>query len=992
MDELDDTASPLPLYINFKDSAGFIKKLELSGNENDWIKALEKLESKMGFDGTEILHALKIMVMSCRSLTALKNLMCTFVRKVTVLMDELKLLTDTQKSHETWKVVQTFWSLCANQHVELSGKVSGYTGEFYEILPSLASVYIDLFNAANRCKKKVKILSKKLYGWLKFELNERCMKTALLEVSERTPQGAKILAPILKKLLSQPVFQNSDDSNLDYLLHFILLKSWLSVCDDLKPVAEASLRISAPKSFVEWLKDNWSQSAEHLPDDKSFKRRRVELLLEFDEKTTEELIDVFSNCLWALCGSKGSPAAPQETSNLFVIDTKGDENQKVAPESKKTRKRKMSRKNSSQILDDDTGLETDYFLLTDPSSSVGPKAKRRKIKSDEGNKAVNGADKQEEEPMEQSVCFYLDRKSATRLQGIGVREAVRPADIIDVEQKNEAQSSCGITISSESEVEILLQDTVVGESVNGKPAEKSHIIDVEQTNEAESSCGVIISSESEVEILLQDTVVGESVNGKPAEKVHIIDVEQTNEAESSCGVTISSESEMEIIDDLKVSANIKKSPKVGVKKMKTLSLIKKAFEKGDIIEIITDDILETSNTKFRPIVTSPLKGRLNHCEVIDAHNRHTDLVDIDEYQSDQNEITSLDEQNVADLLTLSKDQEVITIHGSSPVQLSEEEKDETISMSHDGASTIERQIDLMLTQIRTSVKTVEEQPLTCIKTYLGRKFETSIPSEENNQKMLSEWLLKPNPNIKQHKTAHETVENSGAIIKLTKDSIRQSPRNVSNRSLKRSPAAMPSKTTTVKEHLGRVTQQKSPNASKLGDAEQESFTSPSQESFTSPSQESFTSPSQDTPKKKATPVSKGGKKSDKKCEAVDENCNSHVDDIVISNTTPKKTERTPDKKSNSIVSKSGKKGKANSESSSPGQESPLKRSYFLRRKNVDGTPAKCACLHDNSCSLHSNDKGFNSPRSGKMFRTRKSDISSRQSTPTGKRKSATPKV
>lgn len=53
-----------------------------------------------------------------------------------------------------------------------------------------------------------------------------------------------------------------------------------------------SLRIKAPKNFLEWLCQRWPQAKDHVPQDKSLKGRRVsELMLELDSQAVEELID-----------------------------------------------------------------------------------------------------------------------------------------------------------------------------------------------------------------------------------------------------------------------------------------------------------------------------------------------------------------------------------------------------------------------------------------------------------------------------------------------------------------------------------------------------------------------------------------------------------------------------------------------------------------------------------------------------------------------------
>ncbi|GFO15086.1 hypothetical protein PoB_004159100 [Plakobranchus ocellatus] len=225
-----------------------------------------------------------------------------------------------------------------------------YRVELYDVLPSLASLYIDVFVASNSSKDKTEVLSKRLYGWLNFELNERCLKTALLEVSTCTSRASTFLLPILRKTLLPPP---PKQSFMDYLLHLTVLRRWALVSSDLSDIVQLNLNVKAPKNFTGWLRSKWPRAEDYLPQDKSLKGRRVtELLCNLDKQAVEELIDVFSQCLVyaeredgeskALTGSNTSVV------DLFMIDKTGNELKEDLPR-KKRKVEETKESNDSQI-------------------------------------------------------------------------------------------------------------------------------------------------------------------------------------------------------------------------------------------------------------------------------------------------------------------------------------------------------------------------------------------------------------------------------------------------------------------------------------------------------------------------------------------------------------------------------------------------------------------------------------------------------------------
>ncbi|XP_059143305.1 muscle M-line assembly protein unc-89-like [Physella acuta] len=378
-----------PVLAKFKYEVALLNKLlQDSKDDNSCFNTFQQLEAKMRMSGLSTLLLLKSMTLHCSSLIALKNLMKLFLRRTSQLMCEMDLIQNSSLASETLKIMKGFWFLCSSQHTALSEHVCyKFSPDFYEILPSLASLYIDLFICTYKSKEKTKKHVRRLYSFLAFELNERCLKTALLEASECTAAGGKLILPILRKLLSETT--GISKNNMDYLLHFILLKHWLFVCDDIKDIAQDCLRIKAPKSFLEWLCQRWLQAKHHVPQDKSLKGRRVsELMLELDSQAVEELIDVFAQCLSSPETKvienmeAESMTAPE---NLFVIDKKGDSSQQIQSDKKhltSKRKRESSESDANNVLtvEEINGDDSDFCIisLVDDDDKI-PKSKRPKL-------------------------------------------------------------------------------------------------------------------------------------------------------------------------------------------------------------------------------------------------------------------------------------------------------------------------------------------------------------------------------------------------------------------------------------------------------------------------------------------------------------------------------------------------------------------------------------------------------------------------------------
>ncbi|KAK0057225.1 myb-like protein V, partial [Biomphalaria pfeifferi] len=936
MDNIDKTLSTC-----FQEVQNFMKVLELSkSDEHVWINSLEQLESKMGLQGIEILQAMKILVTFCSSLTVLKNLMQVFVRKVTLLMDKLNLISDEHQSQETWKLVQNFWSLCDNLHMQLSGMAYGYTAEFYETLPSLASIFIDLFIAANRSKKKLRRLSKKLFGWLKFELNERCLKTALLEVSEHSPVGASIVFPILKKLLTQPL---GFTDNLDYLLHIVLLKSWLPVCDQLKEIAETSKSLKAPETFVQWLKEKWMQSCEHLPEDKSLKGSRVsELLLELDETAVEELIDVFSNCLWSQYGAQDRSSA---AAHVFVIDKKGNEPecQKDAMVTGKKRRKRKKKKSEpelrSLIVDDDNGLEIDSYMLTDAEFK---KQDGRKESTESNLLRISISEQDEKDLMEltfssdsnnkssnkpfpddimligmvspttcQQDGFYLDRTSISSSKKRNVTKQIIP--------------SSHASDSGESEVEILKDNLDLSCLSSSKSMlsrkrrlDDSEVIDItDETRVGQANrpkkIKLAASSTSESD----DVEICHTKLKENMPKMSIPQMSSTNDV-----VDISDD-----LDDIAKDNGDKSDVQgyeiyfISPKKIKNspLKMSPSPLKKGlkEVIHILEDQSgsIENEVNKINhseelevQIMNSPQKTKANSNSKKSPLKQKDSQV-LDEANNVQNEKKESHDEvvqmNQHD--NLEKEADVVkTASVKSPLKskLITRLEDESPDAQPGVPSTTEQKISLMLTQIRQSVKVVDEKPLTNIKTRFRTKSETNVSSDKTeahkSKKTLSDWLRKPSKAVKLAEDAVIANMNNDKVGIINKKVLieapgkRQSPRTKSNKSINQN------ETKTQIASIGSLIRERH-----TIDSEEESMKS--------------------TPKKK-----------------------------------------------------------------SPSQQSPFKRSYFLRNKHLAGSPSKCeVCSQDNKCLEH---LGGQTPgRSQKISKKLNSDSPLSLSTPTRKRPS-TPKI
>ncbi|BFZ18162.1 hypothetical protein BsWGS_21201 [Bradybaena similaris] len=312
------------------------------------------------------------MVLFVKSTQALRNLAQLFVRYISALMEELDIFSDEQLALQMLNIVKNFWSLLYNQHVVITHQAyTRYSAAMYEVLPSLASVYIDLFIAVYSTKSTLGKAAERLYSWLMFELNERCIQTALLEVCGCTTAGARLVLPVLRTVLSNP---SDKTNNLDYLLHFLLLKRWSFVCTDLSDLIQVSSSIKAPESFFEWLVQCWPKAVENLPNEKSLRGRRIsEFLLELDRQAIEELIDVFSQALMLVKQTSereygksevNKKSADQATTDqLFFIDKKGNN------------ANKMPMKTGKQFFEKDqreTDLKKDAYI----SNTCGNKNKR----------------------------------------------------------------------------------------------------------------------------------------------------------------------------------------------------------------------------------------------------------------------------------------------------------------------------------------------------------------------------------------------------------------------------------------------------------------------------------------------------------------------------------------------------------------------------------------------------------------------------------------
>ncbi|CAL1529189.1 unnamed protein product, partial [Lymnaea stagnalis] len=123
----------------------------------------------------------------------------------------------------------------------------------------------------------------------------------------------------------------------------------------------SSSRIKAPVDFVQWLVRCWPQGSDYIPTDKSLKGRRVsELLLELDAKATEELIDVFSECL---VSDEGKTGDNMETPKpVFVIDKKGNETRELTSTNKKRKKRRKI-EDRPEEMEEDVAASSDVVML-----------------------------------------------------------------------------------------------------------------------------------------------------------------------------------------------------------------------------------------------------------------------------------------------------------------------------------------------------------------------------------------------------------------------------------------------------------------------------------------------------------------------------------------------------------------------------------------------------------------------------------------------------
>ncbi|XP_005111946.1 neurofilament heavy polypeptide [Aplysia californica] len=315
-----------------RDRALLLQALHKSGC--NLLENLNSTESQRKASILPTVRFLNSLVPLTTHLDGLKNLVQLFIGKISSQVEAIA--EDAKLVSEVLSLVRDFWSLCSAQQVALSNEAFPvrYDSHMIGLLPSLASVYVDLFVTVHGGSGGDSVVksSKRLCSWLLFDLNDRCLKTALLEATQCNASGALLLLPVLRKLLLRPP---SGDCVLDYLLHMVVLRRWSLVSADLSDVVQANLNVRAPQRFVGWLSQLWPEAKDHFPLDKSLKGRRVsELLLSLSTEAVCELIEVFAQCL----GSRqqdveDAPEASQSTAQssdaapLFVIDTHGTSQQ-----------------------------------------------------------------------------------------------------------------------------------------------------------------------------------------------------------------------------------------------------------------------------------------------------------------------------------------------------------------------------------------------------------------------------------------------------------------------------------------------------------------------------------------------------------------------------------------------------------------------------------------------------------------------------------------
>ncbi|GFR93655.1 hypothetical protein ElyMa_006230700 [Elysia marginata] len=387
--------------------------LQSSTDEKQWISSMNKIEKQVPTKESRwgVLCVLKSVILNMELVSGLKNLMQIFIVKISDLITENAVLEKESSSSECLALLKDFWALSSNQHYSITKQMFGiYNDRLYDVLPSMASLYIDLFVASNKSKEKTELLSKRLYGWLNMDLNERCLKTAFLEVSQCTSKTATFLLPILRKmLLSSP----AKKSFMDYLLHFLLLRRWALVSKDLTDVVQVNLNVKAPKNFVDWLCQRWHQAKEYIPQDKSLKGRRVsELLCSLDTEAVEDLIEVFSQCL--LSGEKENPETAisledgTAVADLFVIDKSGSGQDGPPSKKRKLEETTDAPSSSNGSHRKSNGAGSKENLVTSGSkmskTDMGPKTKN--VKNN------NNQDTQKNENF--SLGFVVDRTAGKR--------------------------------------------------------------------------------------------------------------------------------------------------------------------------------------------------------------------------------------------------------------------------------------------------------------------------------------------------------------------------------------------------------------------------------------------------------------------------------------------------------------------------------------------------------------------------------------------------
>uniref|UniRef100_A0A0B7ADE6 Uncharacterized protein n=1 Tax=Arion vulgaris TaxID=1028688 RepID=A0A0B7ADE6_9EUPU len=590
-----------------------IKSLHMHHKEEDWIMSLKSLEVQRNISHFDSLLILKSMIPSITSTQALRNIVLLFLRKVSVVLEELNVSKSEKLARQTLSTVKDFWSLFSNQHVVITQKTYGrYSPIFYEVLPSLASVYVDLFITVHSTKSTIDKASKRLYSWLTFELNEQCIKSSLLEVCECTKTGAKLVLPLLRSVLSK---HPDNTSNLDYLLHFILLKRWSFVCVELKDLLQESSAIRAPRHFLTWLTQNWLQAVEHLPSDKSLKGRRVsEFLLELDQKAVEELIDVFSHCLWS--GEQAVEKISEETAEvketekqvvgpeLFIIDKKGNDKREVqgTEEMLPSKKRKLTEYKKDMHLADDSDADFERIKnyekdlhLTDDDDDFGEYQRINKSHLDDSNFTENGDYTKEKSVAENckqdKLVEMYDDESADELS-----EEIEPQDMeVDgsvswgnIQNKTEASIISDDEIETSRNLAELGSSRKEARSKNGdKPAKLSDDL-------LNQSYVVPSSSEEEDLIELSSSPASSSDEGFSMTKIkqkspqlNICDVDLTTESSTQYGKKVTNK---------RRSGEIQKSPE------------------SENIEIVTDDD-SIASSKFENLNTSEFQVGLVISEI-----------------------------------------------------------------------------------------------------------------------------------------------------------------------------------------------------------------------------------------------------------------------------------------------------------------------------------------------------------------------------------------